>query len=264
MSINAWIIALNPENPVARELCDTLAQQGIAAQIRQAVDGRAGMPPLLGREQLSQHKALIYRRAELTSAEVGCYLSHYRLIQEAYEQGLSHICIFEDDVVAEAGLGDLLREIVKLDDTAHLVRLMSLKIRKRKVIQDLTNGYTLTRPLRGALGTQGYVVNRTGMKKILDFGACIYLPIDKLYDNFFLYDLNCFSIEPHAIYELVRSTTVKKAKIKTKKNITFQLLWQSQKITRSIRRRIYMLKNYSAFHPAEKPINNPGKSIRIR
>lgn len=264
MNLNAWIIALNPENPVALELQRTLREQGIATEIRPAVDGRKEMPPLQGREQLSQQKALIYRRAPLTSAEVGCYLSHHRLIKEAYDQGLSHICLFEDDVVAEPGLGDLLRAIVKLDDSAHLVRLMSLKIRKRKVVQPLPAGYTLVRPLRGAVGTQGYVVNRIGMKKILDFGATIHMPIDKLYDNFFLYDLNCFSVEPHAIYEIVRPTSVKKATSPTGKNLKIALLWQANKLVRSIKRRLHFLAHYKSYHPASKPTRPVGRSERIR
>lgn len=264
MTLNAWIIALNPENPVALELKRTLEEQGIAAELRVAVDGRKQMPLLQGQEQLSQHKAMIYRRAPLTSAEVGCYLSHYRLIKEAYDQGLNHICLFEDDVVAEPGLGDLLRAIVELDDSAHLVRLMSLKIRKRKVVQSLPAGYTLVRPLRGAVGTQGYVVNRIGMKKILDFGATIYMPIDKLYDNFFLYDLNCFSVEPHAIFEITRPTSVTKATLNSKKKWIVEIRWRINKFVRSLSRKMHHVKHFSEYHPAEKPKATIGKSGRIR
>lgn len=264
MSLNAWIIALNPENPVALELRRTLEGQGVAAQIQPAVDGRKEMPALQGRERLSQDKAVIYRRTPLTSAEVGCYLSHYRLIQQAYDQGLSHICLFEDDVVAEPGLGDLLRGIVQLDENAHLVRLMSLKIRKRKIVQTLPAGYTLVRPLRGAVGTQGYVLNRAGMKKVLDFGATVYMPVDKLYDNFFLYGLNCFSVEPHAVYEISRTTTVTKSKLAAKKNWMVELRWRMNKLVRSIRRKLHYLTKYNEYHPASRPSKTLGKSSRIR
>ena len=40
MTVTAWIIALNPENPVALELERTLREQGIDARIRQAVAQR--------------------------------------------------------------------------------------------------------------------------------------------------------------------------------------------------------------------------------
>lgn len=264
MSLKAWIIALNPENPVALELQRTLQEQGIDASIRQGVDGRQQMPTLQGQEQLSQRKAMIYRRAELTTAEVGCYLSHYRLIHEAYHGGLSHVCLFEDDVVAEPGLGALLQSIVQLDDGKHLVRLMSLKIRKRKVLDALAGGFTLVRPLRGALGTQGYVLNRTGMKKVLEFGATISMPIDKLYDSFFLFGLNCYSVEPHAVYEIVRPTSVKKTTSNSQTSAGFTALWQLNKLHRSLMRRFDHLANWNEYHPAQRPKDVPGKSGRLR
>lgn len=264
MNITAWIIALNPDNPVALELQSTLRAQGIDASIRQAVDGRQQMPVLQGDERLSPHQTLLYRQAPLTSAELGCYLSHFRLIREAYDAGLSHLCLFEDDVVAEPGIGDLLRDIVTLDDDTHLVRLMSLKIHKRKVIRPMVGGYTLVRPLRGALGTQGYVVNRTGMKKILDFGATIYLPIDKLYDAFYLYDLKCFSVEPHAVYEITRPTSVKKARKLETPGLSIRLMSALNKLGRSIRRRQYYFMHRNEFFPAQKPTHTVGKTKRIK
>ncbi len=264
MPVTAWIIALNPENPVALELCQTLQEQGIDAEIRQAVDGRQSMPVIQGREQLAQQRALAYRRAPLTSAEVGCYLSHYRLIQQAWDQGLSHICLFEDDVVAEDGLGDLLRCVVAQDDNKHLVRLMSLKIRKRKVVSPLSGAYQLVRPVRGALGTQGYVVNRSGMAKILNYGARIYMPIDKLYDSFFLYDLNCFSVEPHGIYELSRQSTIAKPKGNIDTRLLTTLLYNLNKLHRSIMRRWHYLRHRADYQPATRPAISLGKSARLR
>lgn len=264
MTINAWIIALNPQNPVALELQRTLVEQGIHAEIKPAVDGRQQMPALEGKESLSQARALVTRKAKLTSAEVGCYLSHYRLIRQAYDYGLEHICIFEDDVVAEEGLGDLIRTIYTLDDSAHMVRLMSLRIRKRKVVQSLPSGHSLIRPLRGALGTQGYVLNRIGMKKILEHGANIYMPIDKLYDSFFLFDLNCFSVEPHAIYELAHPTTVSKAGELAPTPLWAVAAWRIYKLYRSIQRYRYNLRHKRELTPASKPTTPQGRSERIK
>ena len=264
MNIAARIIALNPENPVALELQRTLREQGIETSIRIAVDGRREMPALQGQEQLSQHKALIYRRAELTTTEVGCYLSHYRVIREAYDTGLSHVCVFEEDVVAEPGLGDVIRDIVQLDESAHLVRLMLRKIRRRKTVQQLASGYTLTRPVRGALGTQGYVLNRAGMKKILDFGATIYMPIDKLYDSFFLDGLNCFTVEPHAIYELARPTSVRKASKAKSLSLLIILRWHLHRLRRSFYRRVHYALHFSQYFPASRPKKVLGKSQKIR
>lgn len=264
MTIAACIIALNPENPVAIELQRYLREQGFETFIRDAVDGRKEMPTLQGQEQLSQHKALIYRRAELTTTEVGCYLSHYRAIRDAYDTGLSHVCVFEEDIVAEPGLGDVIRDIAQLDESAHLVRLMLRKVSKRKIVKQLPSGYTLASPVRGALGAQGYVVNRAGMKKILDFGATIYMPIDKLYDSFFLYGLNCFTVEPHPVYELMRPTSVRKPPKAKNLPIHMILRWHLHRLERSFHRRVHYALHFSRYFPAAKPKKALGKSQKIR
>jgi glycosyl transferase family 25 len=222
------------------------------------------MPKFEVGEQLSQIKALIYRKAKLTTSEVGCYLSHLRAIRQAYIQGDSHVCIFEDDVVAEPGLGDLIKDIALLSEDFHLVRLMALKIRKRKLLHKLPSGYTLTRPERGALGCQGYVLNRTGMKKMLNASTAIHMPIDKVVDSFFLYDLHCFSVEPHAIYEQLHHSTIVKTAGKLDKRPWVKLIWHLNKLYRSARRRLHYLKHYSAFYPTAKPEGKHGKSQRIR
>ncbi|HVL02420.1 MAG TPA: glycosyltransferase family 25 protein [Dongiaceae bacterium] len=264
MPINAWIISLNPGAETAQNLKNTLQDAGIDAQMFPAVDGRREMPALDAGERVSQTKALIYRKARLTTSEVGCYLSHLRLIKQAYAQHHSHVCIFEDDVVAEPGLGDLIKDVVQLGEDFHLVRLMTLKIRKRKLLQKLPSGYTLTRPERGALGCQGYVLNRTGMKKIIDASAAIYMPIDKVVDSFFLYDLHCFSVEPHAIYEQMHNSSIIKTAGKLDKRPWVTILWHLNKLYRSIRRRLHYIKHYSAYYPTVKPEGKLGKSQRIR
>lgn len=260
----AAIITLNPDNPVASNLQMTLSQEGIDAVLFPAVDGRQAMPALQPGERISQRLALMNRKAELTSSEVGCYLSHYRLVRQAFEQGYSHVCILEDDVVAEPGLGDVIRQIIALPELHHMVRLMSLKIRKRKKLQQLTDRYQLVRPCRGDLGTQGYILNRTGMHKVLTHGATIYMPIDKFFDSYFLYDMRCFTLEPHAIYELDNGSSISKTANRISKKLWVKLAWRSYKLYRSILRRVYFLRHRHELFPAEKPREPVGKSPRIR
>jgi len=262
--MQAWIISLNPNKPEAVKLAEVLAANGLEAKIIPAVDGRNAMPTLCADEQLDQRQALRNRRAPLTSSEVGCYLSHLRAIRKAYEMQLRHIAIFEDDVVAEDHLADLFKAIESLDNNAHLVRLMSLKRRKRKVTSQLTDHYQLIRPIRGALGTQGYVLNREGMRRILEFGYTISMPIDKLYDSFFLFGLKCFSVEPHAIHEVMHTSTISKNETGLDNRFWITIGWRLNKLYRSIRRHSHRLKHRSEFEPASAPPAGVGKSQRLR
>lgn len=264
MSFKAWIIALNPENPVALELKKVLTDAGFEAEIQPAVDGRKAMPALQPGERLSQTRALIHRRAKLTSSEVGCYLSHYRLIRQAYEAGLDHVALFEDDVEAEEGLAEAMRGILTLGQDAHLVRLMSLKIRKRKVVQPLNGAFSLVRPVRGSLGTQGYILNREGMRRILKAGSTLYMPIDSFYDSFFVYNFNCFTIEPHAIYELGGPSNIKKTDGGLDNRLWVRAGWRVYKLFRSVMRKWHKLIHPGEFSPAAMPEGRPGRSARLR
>lgn len=241
-----------------------LKAEGLAPQLFDAVDGRQGMPKLQADEKISNLRSLINRRRILTSTEVGCYLSHYRLIKCAYQAGESHVLIFEDDAILEPSFGDAVKEIVQLPDHYHLVRLMARKVRKRKTLADLTPPYRLTKPIRGALGAQGYILNRVGMEKVLTQGKVLSMPIDKLYDSFFLFDLNCYCVEPHCIYELDHPTQIDKAYDLVDKRLFLQLAWRANKLYRSARRRAYFYKNLNEHKGATYPNEKMGKSSRIR
>jgi glycosyl transferase, family 25 len=264
MNMSAWVISLNNQSENTKKLMADLGTEGLAPQLFGAVDGRQGMPKLQTGEKVSSLRSLINRRRLLTSTEVGCYLSHYRLIKRAYQAGDSHVLIFEDDAVLEPNFGDVVKEIVQLPDHYHLIRLMARKVRKRKILADLTPPYRLTKPIRGALGAQAYILNRAGMEKILTQGKVLSMPIDKLYDSFFLFNLNCYCVEPHCIYELDHPTQIDKAYDQIDKRLLLQLAWRANKLYRSVRRRIYSFKNSEEHKGATFPDKKMGKSTRIR
>ncbi len=265
MSITAWIISLEPHTAEALSLEAYLINQGIKAEIKVGVDGRTAMPKLKHDEILSQTQSLFNRRVQLTPSEVGCYLSHFRLVKQAYDQGLDHICLFESDVLPEKNLGNIIKSVVKLGNKFHFVRLMNLKMRKRKKITALSQDYNVTRLIRGGLGTQGYIVNREGMRRILKKGAEISLPIDGFYDSFFLMGLNCYCIEPHVIYEVGATSTIEKSSAaRVDGRISVYCGWYVKKIYKSILRRYYFLSNITEHFPAKKQTKDIGRSFRIR
>ncbi|GAA6166815.1 glycosyltransferase family 25 protein [Sessilibacter corallicola] len=265
MSINAWIISLEPYTEEAKTLQAYLRDEGLNAAIKTGVDGRQGMPKTKSGETLSQTQSLVNRRVELTPSEVGCYLSHYRLVKEAYEQGLEHICIFESDVLPEDDLGNVIKSVVSMETKFHFVRLMNLKMRRRKAIKAISDKHTITRLVRGGLGTQGYIVNREGMRRILKKGAEISLPIDGFYDSFFLMGLNCYCVEPHVIYEVGEHSTIKKSSAKkVDQRFSIRLAWYFTKIYKSLLRRHDFIVNVAEYFPAKKQTKDIGRSFRMR
>jgi len=266
MNTSYWIITLKPDSENVQSLTKALENQGLQAQLFEAVDGRTTMPPLQPGEKLAKHRTRLRHLCDLTPPEVGCYLSHLRLIRKAWNDGLESICILEDDVKLEPDFARIMDEVAQLPEKVEMVRLMALKIRKRKITQPLGGGtHNLVRPERGWLGTQAYYLNRNGMKKILNTGSTIIEPIDKLYDHFWELGIQLYGIEPHLVYEANTqpSSIIKSNKQNAKVPIWYYILNPFAKGLFSAGRHIHLLTKRRDFYPASRPQTVTGRSARL-
>ena len=266
MKTTIVIITLDRTSKQVQELLSLLNNQGLTGKIVAGVDGRENFPELKDGERIDQERSLKMQLVELTTSEIGCYLSHFRTIRNAYDEGLERICILEDDVLIESDFEKVLSSVEKLPDEIEHIRLMGLKRHKRKSVCKVGDSRQLTRPVKGPCGAQGYVVNRRGMEKILRFGGVIAKPIDKFYDHFWDIDLRSYCVEPHVIWEraINESSIVKMCRDKASAPLSKRLKKHIVKLHRSLKRKIYILKNWSDFSFATKPAVAMGKTARIR
>lgn len=266
MSLPCYVITLNPQSERVQTLLANLQAAGVPAEPYIGVDGRKGMPATEGEEVLATRETLWRHKCQLTSSEVGCYLSHYRLIRRAYAQGHERICILEDDVELEPDFADVFPQLTALPEEFEMVRLMGLKIRKRKIIKTLADGkHQVIRPERGLLGTQGYLINRRGMEKFLGHACRIFEAIDKVYDHFYEYDLRMYGVEPHIILEVAQpSSIIKSNRTRAEVPLWVKLFYPIGKGLRSQQRHRYLRKHNDEFYPAERPKVRPGRSARLR
>lgn len=261
-----WIISLNPDADGPRALSQALTAQNVTHDFVSAVDGRKGTPPLQGREYIDARKSLLRHQRLLSGSEIGCYLAHYRAIQRAYDSGLERICILEDDVMPEPAFASVVAALTKQPLEIEMVRLMALRIRKRKVLGMLADtSHHLVRPERGWCGAQGYMMNRSGMKKVLDSGWAIYEPIDKFFDHFWEYDLRLYGVEPHIIYELPTPSSVKKQSDTVMRTpLLLKLLAPLHKLAFSSSRHRYLKRHANEFYPTEWPEKRMGRTERMK
>ena len=263
MKTEIAIITLNANSPEVQELLGLLAEQKLEAKIVLGVDGRDCFPTLEDGESIDRKRSLKMHQRELTKSEVGCYLSHFRTIKNAYNQGLERICLLEDDVLIEPDFAEVLSSVGKLSDEFEHIRLMGLKRHKRKKICTVGRHHQLTRPTKGLCGTQGYVINRSGMEKVLQHGHTVLIPIDKFYDHFWDIGLKSYCIEPHTILErpFIKSSIVKIPRKDIRIN---RLRKHFLKLYKGTKRRIYILRYWNKFFPAVKPKIPMGRTVRIR
>jgi glycosyl transferase family 25 len=267
INTNCWIISLNPDSERTRTLVASLEAQGIRPRIFRAVDGRHSMPELEAGEYISKVRSRLRRLCDMTPPEVGCYLSHLRLIKQALAAGEQAVFILEDDVQLEPDFAYIISEIEQLPAHVEMVRLMGLKIRKRKIIQPLGEvGHNLVRPERGWLGTQAYYINRAGMEKVVRYGRIIREPIDKFYDHFWEHGLRVFGVEPHLVFEKnVTGSTIQKSDVKrASPPLLYRLLHPLAKGLFSLRRHLHLIINRDEHYPARFPKQRMGRSERIR
>ena len=262
MKTDIKIITLFPDSETSLKLQNKIKQQQGIATFFAAVDGREKTPELLSGEQIDTQRTINYRGNRLNSSEIGCYLSHYRCIYEAYNNNIDKICILEDDVDIEDSFYEHLQHIFALPDHFEMIKLMELKRCKRKIAHALSETHQLTRPEKGTLGAQGYIINRAGMKKILQEGSVLWQPIDKLYDHFWETNVHTFVVEPHLIWERETDSSIIKPSFKKPQTSHKNIAWHLRKLKRSIHRKIYILKRARDFYPHKKAQQQQGKTNR--
>lgn len=269
MAIPCWIISFEPPTPSARQLCMELDNQGVEYTVVPAVDGRRAPPELQDPEFLGIGKSLIRHQRLLSNAELGCYLSHYRMLKRAWEVGLERVCILEDDVGLEPCFGQVLSSMTSWGSEVEFVRLMGLKVRKRRTLFPVPDceSHRLVRPERGLCGTQGYVINRPGIRKVLDTACAIGEPIDKYFDHFWETGLRQYGVEPHTIFEREHPSSIQSQRRNMKRqslSMELRLVRLLDKLRRSLHRHFYLMMNAVEFYPASMPAERIGRTPRIK
>lgn len=166
--------------------------------------------------EIMKEVGVTYFAHSLSRGAIGCILSHLSILQDAYDSGYQTIWIIEDDIKVVSDPHELPFLISTLNNLkpdwdvfftdneikgADGVAVPCTMIRPRPLvnIQSLEY-YTQRTPLTPDIvkigmrfGSHSMIVNRSGMKKLLDFFKQykIYFPYD--IDNFFVPGINLYS-----------------------------------------------------------------------
>lgn len=193
--VQVTLIVESGEAPAAAQLKSRLKQEGFAARV-QPVLPQQSLPNRAAGERLSQWRSLLTRRLILTPGEVAHYLCHFRVIKKAFAQGVTHLCVLQEGAQLEVGMGKVLHEISRLPEAFHLVCLGGQAKSARKPLKKLHGQFQLTRLGDGSIAANGYVLNREGMRRVLEYGNVISQPLDTFLANGFLYGINGYGLVP--------------------------------------------------------------------
>ncbi|MCH9691160.1 MAG: hypothetical protein K0U59_03710 [Gammaproteobacteria bacterium] len=102
------------------------------------------------------------------------------------------------------------------------------------------------------------------MKKILDNASRIYMPIDEVFNNFWMLDLQLYGVEPNILWETEHLSSIVKSKSSNLRIAPWRYwLFSFARLWRRIKRHTYMLHHTKDFYPAQKPKVRPGRTVRM-
>jgi glycosyl transferase family 25 len=134
---------------------------------------------------------------ELTSREVGCYLSHMQAWRACIKMNQPTL-VFEDDFLLQAHFEDVLATLTNKFQNWEIVRLQALSDCSKKIVLDF-GAYQLVDNLEDPLGATAYLVNPASATILLQHSAEIYEPLDHYLEHQEKHGLKMLSITPYPV-----------------------------------------------------------------
>jgi glycosyl transferase family 25 len=192
-----WVISLTRATQRRVAVSQAFAELGLQIEFIEAVDGRSLTAEEV--DQYSDRRALFEMGRGLSQGMFGCSLSHLRVYERMLEERVPVVAVFEDDVQPTADLEPVLRSIDLLPPDWQVVTLHSLfaSSRPEPVGGDLIAGtHRVCRYRRSVFGTQGYLINLDGARRVLDVAYPVAFPPDELLFRRRPANLKRYGIEP--------------------------------------------------------------------
>lgn len=114
----------------------------------------------------------------LVAGEKGCYASHLAVWQRLLDAGDRAWVVLEDDVLPRPGLVDAVNAIAALPDGWDMVKLIGRERERPLDCEPLAAGFELVTYRRVPSLTAGYVLSRSGARKLLAVRPPFARPID--------------------------------------------------------------------------------------
>jgi glycosyl transferase family 25 len=189
-------LATSPER--RRACAEQLGRLGLEPTFVDAVDGR--------RMSDAEIAAIVdeggrLRRAPkpLTKAEVGCYLSHWAVLQKIVSEGLPQALVMEDDLLAGEELPAVLEALAaKPLPPYDMIKLgiSEPQVKPFTPILPLTDGAELVRHHNVVNSNLAYVITRAGAERFLRYGMPIRYPVDVAMNRAWRHGMDILGVRP--------------------------------------------------------------------
>jgi glycosyl transferase, family 25 len=177
-----------------------LARLGLEPTFVDAVNGRS---PELDLDRLLDREGRLRRAPKpLSPGEIGCYLSHWKILQTLVEQDIPQALVLEDDFVATDELPPVLAALAAGGLPPYDIVKLAISEPQTKTFEPivpLTPSSSLVRHHNVLNSTLAYVVTREGAQRFLRYGLPIRYPVDVAMNRSWRHGLNILGVRPWPI-----------------------------------------------------------------
>ncbi len=134
---------------------------------------------------------------DLTSGEIGCYISHMRVWQKIVDEALPMCVILEDDLSIQSSFSRIIEAAEKLQNW-DFIKLSDSRNLAFVDTQSLESKFVLGNYLKAPSGAQGYMLSLEGAKKLLRRKP-FFRPVDVDMQFHSEIGLNMIGIKPYPV-----------------------------------------------------------------
>ncbi len=209
--MNCAVFVVNMARDVERRryMTGRLTELGMEAEFITAVDGRQLGPA--ERAAYDRQRALRVYGVEMMDSEIGCFLSHRGLYERMVREGIECALILEDDVRIDAAFPQIVRGlldgafqdwmVIRFDSKRGRVTAPRSRKFAGTRVAELAGGAGLYRLQTHVLGVGAYLIRRAGALRMLEYGACIFMPIDQTMDRFWENGIVPYVVRPFPVQQ---------------------------------------------------------------
>lgn len=196
-TLHTWVINLDRAPQRLARLGDRLDELGLSWTRFAAIEGKH-IPPEEQSRLLDQ--GAFERRHGMTPipGELGCYVSHVRVMEAFLASEHGWALILEDDVRPDAALPHVLKSLMDCADRWDMVKLSAIHSGTPQLVRDLGHGFGLAVMLSRCTGASAYVVNRAAAQRYVRSLLPMRVPFDHEFDRGWVHGLRVRRVVPEA------------------------------------------------------------------
>ncbi len=189
-----WVINLDRAPERLARITAQLQRLGLPFHRLAAVDARSLAP-----EQQALLDEPAYRRKHgmlPVLGELGCYLSHVRVMQAFLESSAEYALVLEDDVLVHNSLPTVLQGLARQHERWDMCKLSAVHSGTPQPFLEIAAGHQLAVMLSRCTGSSAYAINRRAAQAYLQQLLPMSLPYDHVFDQGWRFGLKVRLVTP--------------------------------------------------------------------